>query len=311
MSGQLVLKSQNAVDNIIDLPDINFYINRVVDDGGIIYDMNALLDVFSFIYANGISESEVFSVVNPAWGIKYDKNSGKVLKLYSIFNESGDMIVTNGTIPAKLNSDLTVPSVYFGGTMTTYMYSVGTVSDVDAFGAATAYLVPQLASYGSSTTFALGLLYSKIDHDANSQSGAASPYTAAAWTLSRPNSTNTTLTSWTNFASAWGATGSVGSNAITGYESAKPLSIYADSAGLKAFNNGVLVTSDITVTQLQTQKNNLGFWFGSSITANGDQASSYFIGHFFENWVLVNTDSEKLTKISERINDKYYVVFPH
>ncbi|MDC4054350.1 hypothetical protein, partial [Acinetobacter baumannii] len=254
------------------------------------------------------SEGEVFSAVNPAWGIKYDKNSGNVSKLYSIFNESGDMIVTNGTIPAKLNSDLTVPSVYFAGTMTTYMHSVGTVSDVNAFGAATAYLVPQLASYGSSTTFALGLLYSKIDHDANSPSGAASPYTAAAWTLSRPDSNNTTLKSWTNFASAWGATGSVGSNVTTGYESAKPLSIYADSAGLKAFNNGVLVTSDITVTQLQTQKNNLGFWFGSSITANGDQASSYFIGHFFENWVLVNTDSEKLTKISERINDKYYVV---
>ncbi|HDX6108876.1 TPA: hypothetical protein RP438_004157, partial [Acinetobacter baumannii] len=46
MAGQLVLKSQNAVDNIIDLPDINFYINRVVADGGIIYDTNALLDVF-------------------------------------------------------------------------------------------------------------------------------------------------------------------------------------------------------------------------------------------------------------------------
>lgn len=51
MAGQIVLKSQNAIDNLADLPDINYYINRVKADGGVIYNMNALLDVFAFIYS--------------------------------------------------------------------------------------------------------------------------------------------------------------------------------------------------------------------------------------------------------------------
>ncbi len=69
MAGQIVLKSQNAIDNLADLPDINYYINRVKADGGVIYNMNALLDVFAFIYSKNITDSEVFSAINPAWGL--------------------------------------------------------------------------------------------------------------------------------------------------------------------------------------------------------------------------------------------------
>ncbi|MFW1840050.1 hypothetical protein ACG9XS_16085 [Acinetobacter gyllenbergii] len=311
MAGQIVLKSQNAINDISELPDISYYINRVIEDGGVIYDMSKLLEVFQFIYEKNINDSEVFSAVNPAWGIKYDLASGNVSKLYSLFDPAGDLTVTAVTFQVKLNNDLPVPTIYLGGSMNTYLKSLGVIADVENFGMATAYSVPVLQSYGGNQSFAIGLLYSKSEHDAHDPNGPSSPYIAATSVLSRPDSNNTNLPSWTNFFGSYGATGSVGSNVVTGYENAKPLSCYGDANSLMAFRNGSLVTSDNTVTQLPTQKKNLGYWFGSSVTPTGQQAASYFLGHLIENWVLVNTTSQKMAEVSKRINDKYYAVIPH
>ncbi|MBU0426226.1 hypothetical protein [Acinetobacter baumannii] len=313
MAGQIVLKSQNAIDNLADLPDINYYINRVKADGGVIYNMNALLDVFAFIYSKNITDSEVFSAINPAWGVKYDPATGNISKLYSLFDPAGDLKAFGGSLPIKLQNDLGVPSAYLGGSQNTYLKAAGTVSGVETIGYATAAVIPQLSNYGAGagTNFPLGLLWSREAHDAADPVGSVTPYVAASWYVGRPDTSNITLSQWTEYFSVFSSTGSAGSNALTGYENAKPLSAFADTGGLRVYKNGLQVLFDSTVTQTPIHKDKLELLIGATVTGTGAPATTYFLGHFIENWVLVNTASEKMIEISKRINDKYYAVIPH
>ncbi|MDC5023915.1 hypothetical protein OHW20_02480 [Acinetobacter baumannii] len=314
MAGQLVLKSQNAVDNIIDLPDINFYINRVVADGGIIYDMNALLDVFSFIYANGISEGEVFSAVNPAWGIKYDAGTKNVTKLYSLFDPVGDLEVKATSLPIKLDTTTyPFPSVYLGGSNGTYLKSLGLASNVENVGSAYAIVIPSLNDYGigAGTAFPVNVLWSAKNYGETGGGGSVTPYVAYSNIVQRPDTSNNTPAQWWQVYTAFGGTGTLGSSGSTLYQSARPFGAFFGPNNGKLFNNGTQLLTDSTVTVGPNQKNNLELRLGGTVTNGGIAGSSYLLGSVIENWAMVNTSEEHMSAISKRINDKYYSNLPH
>lgn len=68
------------------------YKSRVLGDGGQITSENELKKALMYCRANNLGVREVLSAVSPNWGVKM--SGGNVVKMYSLFDASGDVIAT-------------------------------------------------------------------------------------------------------------------------------------------------------------------------------------------------------------------------
>ncbi|WP_333614305.1 hypothetical protein [Psychrobacter sp.] len=94
----LVLKSNRVFSGEL-VSDLRIYKKRVLADGGEIKNEKSLSDMFAFCRHNDLNANNLFSATSPTWGVKL--SGGNVVKMYHLFDETGDMSVDSGAYPLK------------------------------------------------------------------------------------------------------------------------------------------------------------------------------------------------------------------
>lgn len=212
----LVLKSNSALTGESLLPFYDAYKARVAADGGIIKNESLLLDVFFFMREHGLDAAKVFSATSANWGIK--EAAGNVTKLYNLFDASGDIVLSTGTYP--LQSSGNKFSFYSAGSAANKLQAVGTVTSKN--------LSIFLAYEKSPSTSALAAALAEFWGVDDSKRGVNVVYAH-----------NTGLYS----SNAYAATG-----VVTNIPYAKNIGASVTASGLKVYQNGVVVGSDLEVS---------------------------------------------------------------
>lgn len=303
MSRQLVLKSQNAVSDFSTLPDVQYYVDRVIAEGGTIGNTVELHEAFTFIFQNSISADKVVSATNPAWGIK--KNAeGVVLKLYSLFDPAGDIVFnTSGSIKPRFNETHNFTSVYFGGSSSCYGKLAGIFDIEDSLATVTVNAIPVGVPYGTQLAMPVSLVWSEKEfRDASASS--PSNYLALSRSILRPTTTNTNPAEWFNSIAV--STSSAGSLASAVNQPAKPIAAYMSlSTGLDILNDFGSVAHSALPANNADRTKNLTFQLGVSLDGTGN-LSGNIVSHFFENWVLRDVSINETVLFTQRVNEKYY-----
>ena len=303
MAGQLVLKSQNAVSDIIGLLDIQYYIDRVTQDGGVINNTAELLEAFSFIYASGISLDKIVSATNPMWGIK--KNASNVVsKLYSLFDPAGDIdFATSGTIKPMYDVTNKFPSVYFGGSESCYGKLFGLFNATASVSTVTVNAIPVGVAYGSLLSFPVSLVWSESNFRADAATSPAN-YLTLARSIIKPSTTDVNSATWWNTVAV--STSNVGSATTAINASAKPIAAYMSTqTGLDILSHAGSVAHGSIPPDNSKRLTNLTFQLGISVNGSGVLTGN-IVSHFFENWVFRDTSITETLLITQRVNNKYY-----
>ena len=304
MSGQLVLKSQNAVTDISALPDIQYYINRVLSDGGEIVNEAELLEAFAFIYTSGLTSDHVVSATNPSWGIK-KTSDGIVEKLYNLFDPVGDILfATSGTIKPRYNTTKNFPSVYFGGGTECRGKLAGLFDVTKSIATVTVNAIPFNVTYGTQLIMPVTLVWSEKNFK---DDGVTSPsdYITIGRTIMRPNITNTNPSEWWNSVAVGGL--AIGSTNTAINEQAKPIAAYYNPAtGLDILGPMGSVAHSGPANINTRRLTNLTFNLGVSINGEGSAFAGNIVSHFFENWILRDVSIENTLLFTQRVNTKYY-----
>lgn len=97
----LVLKSNNTYKSDNVDAQVAAYKLRVTADGGTVFSESDLIGAYNFCEINGLNELNCFSATSANWGVKMLDD--KVVKIYSLFDASGDLEVEKGdfTISTK------------------------------------------------------------------------------------------------------------------------------------------------------------------------------------------------------------------
>lgn len=307
MGQQLVFKSKNALSDLTGLPDFISYKSRVEADGGVIYDTQATLEAFMFIYQNNINEGDVLSATSVSWGVKYDATTKVITKLYNLFSGAGDIVIQNGTIKATLSTAIdNKPSLYAGGSNSLFGTSSGVFNNIQNLTLHTIYHIPVLASYGAGadTLFPIQQLVNKSEFDASTDSAKIiSNYTSASHRLLRDSTSQNDPLLWRESHKSYSGVVGVDGNLYTskvGYAS------IVKNTGFDVYKDGVVSNfSNNAAVGTAAQKNNQRLYFLTHLINNGSQVSSYFIGHIFENWVLNNSTADIAKVLSLRAKTKY------
>lgn len=236
----LVLKSNQSFTGDALLPELDAYKARVLADGGVIKNEGMLLDVFLLMKELGLSASKVFSATSANWGIK--EVGGDVTKLYNLFNASGDIVLNKGAYP--LQSSGSKFSFYSAGSTANKLQAVGTVASKNL----NVFLAYEK---GASTTVTATALAEFWGVDASVRG------------LNVTYAHNTGLYG----ANAYGTTG-----VVTGVPYAKNIGATVTPSGLKVYQNGVAVGSDLQVT---SQAEQYLFVLASANAGAGAQGNYY------------------------------------
>lgn len=303
----LVLKSTNALDSTVEPLEFTLYKQRVVADGGFIADELSVKAAFQFCFDNGITSADVFSATSPRWGVKLE--AGKPKKLYNLFNETGDIIVTIGS-PSALFYDtttFTVPVLDFRASSLNSLITAGTANNVRSSGLCVIGRVPLLATgtaYGGINTFAMGEL------------GNLTPSATAGETLDKRmnteyyiRSTNSEVAdTWRYFAYGYGSQGNIETTAaeLSNATNWNRTTTYLQAGLMQMFKDGAVLKQDTTVLEKQWI-NDLYFYIGKSRNASSTSVeySSPYYGYIVEAWCLTNTTAAKMQKLSLRASQIY------
>jgi len=303
MSGQLVLKSQNAVSDISDLPDIQYYIARVEADGGVINNRSELLEAFAFFYSSGVGSDKVVSATNPSWGIKKTE-AGVVTKLYSLFGVIGDIVfATSGTIKPLYDTTNNFPSVYFGGSVSCYGKLSGVFNVQSSVAIVTVNAVPTGVPYGESVTMPIGIIWSEKNYVADGASSTAD-YITVSRAIFRSAPTNTDPSTWWNSVAQSALT--IGNFSVAPNVKAKPIAAHLSvTSGLDIVTENGAVANRAASANNTRRLSDLTFLLGVSVSASG-AASGAAVSHFFENWVVRDITIAQTQIFTKRVSTKYY-----
>ncbi|MFK7016074.1 hypothetical protein [Acinetobacter baumannii] len=307
MAGQLILKSQNALTDLNALPDLNYYINRVEADGGVIYDKNSLIAAFQFIYANNITEDQCFSALSPSWGVKYD-NAATVSKLYNLYGEDGDLLLNTetSTAPKLDKTTYTFPTVYFSGSVNIFGVSKGKFNINQNIVHASAFAIPNSVSYGASVQFPRQVFLNKVGFEADtSPTKSLEDYMVSRELYIRDASTNNNPATWQDSVYGYGSRYILGGSTNL-YAPFKALSTYVGKDTIDLYLNGsLLATNTVASANIKaTQLQNVNFYFGL-LYDNSLTRIRYVLGHLAESWVLLDSTRTVAIAISQRIQQKY------
>lgn len=307
MGQQLVFKSKNALSDLTGLPDFISYKSRVEADGGVIYDTQATLEAFMFIYQNNINEGDVLSATSVSWGVKYDATTKVITKLYNLFSVTGDIVIQGGALKATLSTEIdNKPSLYAGGSSSIFGTSSGVFNNIQNLTLHTIYHIPVLASYGTvtDTLFPIQQLINKSEFDASTDSAKITAnYTSAYHRMLRDSTSQNNPLLWRESHKSYGGVVGVDGNLYTskvGYAS------IVKNTGFDVYKDGVVTNfSNATAAGTAVQKNNQRLYFLTHFSNNGSQALTYFLGYIFENWVLNNSTADIAKALSLRAKTKY------
>lgn len=121
----LILKSNSVFVGDELVSGYSAYINRVTADGGVVFSKNSVVDALIFAMENNLNVSNCFSATSINWG--YKEVGGKVVKLYNLFNPTGDLIVRNGDFIA--NDVSGKRGLYINSALSNVMSSQGTTKN--------------------------------------------------------------------------------------------------------------------------------------------------------------------------------------
>lgn len=246
------------------------YQSRVIADGGELTSLDATTNAFLFAKANGISDVNCASATSTYWGIK--KSGNNVTKMYSLFGESGDLIVTSGTF-ALVDS--------------------GGVLGVNHIGTSAA----NMRTFGSSTNPNLGVISAFRSNPTVLSEKAVAGYSLSITSNAaylRLLESSTTLIGYYKESSA-----TITSN-ITRLPTIQVAGVVYDGKKAYLLNYdevlGGAVSSPITVPEG-------GFTLFSGSYRNADPSA--FSGDIFETWGMSGASVETMQKIGARMKGLY------
>lgn len=297
----LVLKSGNSLSSNVESLEYTAYRNRVELDGGIIMQPNEVTEALAFASSEGIA-SQVFSATSAKWGVKIV--NGILVKMYSLFNQDGDIEVNISTPSAfNFNNSGSFPYLEFRGGTNNSLASSGLMNNVDSLGVSVVARVPDHANSTSGALVDIGVptVSSTLEDLANKRYLGESIIKKG-----------TTKDEWTLSASGFGSTGGVSAWG-TGVIAGSGMSVFKDGTVYLDANDGSLLSMGTSIiskkpTPSGVYKSGLQVNIGRGRNATvpsqviWTQASWADIA---EVWVLANTTKDKMMSLSFRASEKY------
>lgn len=304
----LILKSGNALNNNVESLDYAAYRDRVLADGGMIVNEQAVRDAMAFVQAQGIGQSEVFSATSADWGIRL--LSGAPNKLYSLFGDAGDLdaIIGGAGLLNYNDTRYTHPVIEFKGHFgsSNALVSKGVANNVTSVGLCVISKVPVLASagdYGTTTSVGGVAEVADFSNSATAEEGLSKKILSIYQT--RPTASdmpNLWYDSLYGYAGSAIATTKTTSPDLTKWRTSSTL---LTSSKLEVYVNGVVSVADTTVTPTAIT-DNLKLNVGR--TRSGGAALAYqnpLWGDVAEIWCMVNTTEATMKSLSVRAAAKY------
>lgn len=303
----LILKSGNALNSNVEPMDYAAYRDRVLADGGMIVNEQSVKDAIADILS-GNMQSEAFSVASPNWGIRL--LSGAPNKLYSLFNEAGDLDVSIGGA-GLLNYNTTRyshPVLEFKGyfNSSNALISKGVANSVTSVGLCIISKVPVLsapADYSNTTSVGGVAEVADFSNSSTSAEGLSkkilSIYQTRATTSDMPDLWYDSLYGYAGSAIA---TTKTTSPDLTKWRTNSTL---LTANKLEVYVNGVVSVADTTVTPTAIT-DNLKLNVGRART--GGAALAYqnpLWGDVAEIWCMINTSETTMKALSVRAAAKY------
>lgn len=298
----LILKSSNALNPGVENIAFSSYKNRVLRDGGVIVDEQAVRDAIDFAIVNKIMPSEVFSATSARWGVKFA--AMLPTKLYSLFDESGDISVDipNPTLFSYNTTRYSYPVLSFMGSSNNALITSGGANNVNSSGMCIITKVPSGTVVGTGTKFTAGDF---SDLSTSVSSAVAADKKIHSVFLKRATISNLP-DSWTVGATGYGlqaqldTVGKVADMTKWGH-----VSTFLTAGRMALYSKGELVLSKTGILE-KPYKDNLRFNIGR--LSGGTSSTTYsdpFYGDIAEAWCLINTTEIKMQALSLRASQKY------
>ncbi|MEC9444249.1 MAG: hypothetical protein VX408_04180 [Pseudomonadota bacterium] len=291
----LILKSGNALNAGFDSIEFTTYKNRVLADGGIIADEVAVKEAMAWANENGVSSS-VFSATSPRWGVKL--LDGKLKKMYSLYDESGDIdvIIGNSTAIEYNTTAYTFPTLRLGGSSANILKSKDVIASHINSVLCNISITPTITGNG------LGFTKSAIlDLTANDSSIKR----IHSISQSRPTS-SASATELYPTANGYGTSGQVVASTVKNAATWSSVASFLDGSHLSVYAQGLQIGQDTTITP-NAYNSNLSYNIGSN-REPGSETLAYtspFLGYIAESWCLINTDETKAQILSTRAEQLY------
>lgn len=305
----LILKSGNALNAEVESMEFSSYKKRVMSDGGIILNEQAVRDAFAFVAATGIVSSEVFSATSESWGVKLQDSSPA--KLYSLFNASGDIDVSLRRPEETIHNTTAFgfPVTELARNNYNRLITVGKTGEVKSSGICVISRVPVLAGaedYGSSSA---DLIYSYGDlSELSNSTTAAEAIAKNIHSGSYRRAFNTVMPDeWFYFPTALGLKRDVttAGTEVKGANKWNHTATYLDSSKLSLIEKGNIVGTN-TLDAPNPYNTGLQFTIGARKDVKTTTGFMHqLVGYVAEAWCLVNTSEEHMAALSLRASQKY------
>lgn len=213
----LILKSNQVFTGSLS-PEFDTYKARVLADGGVLKNESKTLEAFMFFRGLGLNSNLIHSATSPTWGVKL--SGADVVKIYNLFDPSGDVVVTRGSYALK-EKGAGVFGFVSTGSGTNRMAANGTIvsKNISYFGA----LKPNIATSG------IGFL-------------------TMGYSVATPKE-RILLIAYNHNTNVFNVNGYVNSGEIEGVPTGDNISMSIDTqTGLNVYQDGAIVASDNTVT---------------------------------------------------------------
>lgn len=297
----LILKSGNLLNAGIDSLEFSAYKNRVLADGGFIVNEQAVKDAFAFATAQKMTSSEVFSATSANWGVKL--LGDKPTKLYSLFSDKGDIIISIGSASAIAynTSSYAVPVIELKGSSSNALISKGTADNVLNTVICVVARAPLLSSnedYGLATRYTLASL---SDNTASSE-----PITKRILSVIF-NKKVPTATDWVQGVYRYSITAGITTDSVlTDMTKWVSTSVFLNDGQATIYNNGAGIVSGLAALENPTP-DNLSFNLGRerNTTGTGISFTNSLYGDIAEAWCLINTTADKAAALSVRGTQEY------
>ena len=296
----LVLKSGNALNAGIESLDMTAYRYRVERDGGYVVDAAQVMAAYDFLKQNGIDKNQVFSATSARWGVKVV--GGKPVKLYNLFDESGDIdvVVAYPAAIAFNETSYTHPVIEMRGRADNGLTSKGTVSGANSTGLCVIARVPNVTGVAAGTLAEMSVLTTS----ANTTELVAKRHLV---TNTVKNSGAVDTTGWSHSALGYGSTYNSGATSAKNLDRMTDATAFISATRGALYNDGVL-TSGSAITANNPIKDNLSLTIGraKNLTAPASIVWSTPIwADIVEVWSLVNITESNMQALSARAASVY------
>ena len=299
--GALVLKSKNSLNVDVAPLDFIIYKQRVINDGGVIVNETETKAAIAYANANNLNAGKVFSATSASWGVK--KQGTKLVKLYSLFDEKGDMLPV-ASLAIEITEYNGRQSVYLtASAYSQIIKTAGTFSNVNSVAVATSTAVPAGRSAYSVTGELIIASVSTID-----KSGGESVYNLNRlinYGFSRTPVANNDVATWKSI--VWMPTVYDTFKISSGYTNAVSAAhtAYASSTGVDLYYNNSKVVELTKYTDI-TDRTSQEFMVGAAHTDFSGEAGAFgklpFLGYVFESWCLINVTENQAQALSVHIS---------